>query len=151
MTDSLYLRDVAKEDLLAFFAHQQDPVAHQMAGFQPREREAFMVHWTNILANESVFKQTIVFESTVAGNVLCFEASGKRLVGYWVDRAYWGRGIASRALAQFVSQIPTRPLHAYVAKANGGSIRVLEKCGFIKSDENCLGDDKVEEFLYSLG
>lgn len=53
------------------------------------------------------------------------------MVGYWVDRACWGRGIASRALAMFLDEVIARPLHARVATTNLGSIRVLEKCGFV--------------------
>ena len=44
-------------------------------------------------------------------------------------RPWWGRGVATRALALLVDEVSVRP-HAYVAAHNVGSIRVLEKCGF---------------------
>ena len=34
------------------------------------------------------------------------------------------------ALALFLPQVPVRPVHARVASDNGGSLRVLQKCGF---------------------
>jgi RimJ/RimL family protein N-acetyltransferase len=51
-------------------------------------------------------------------------------VGYWLGRSYWGRGIATRALALFLPLVPARPLYAHVASHNTGSMRVLVKCGF---------------------
>ena len=36
----------------------------------------------------------------------------------------------SKAMAAFLGEVPERPLFARVAEHNGGSRRVLEKCGF---------------------
>ncbi len=105
MTGRVYLREVEEGYLPDLFAHQRDPVANQMAAFPAREREAFMVHWRKILADDGVIKRTIVLETEIAGNVLCFEQSGMLLIGYWLGRRFWGRGIASRAVADFVSLI----------------------------------------------
>jgi RimJ/RimL family protein N-acetyltransferase len=55
---------------------------------------------------------------------------GQTEVTYWVDRAVWGRGVASRALALFLSVVRTRPLFARAASDNAASLRVLEKAGF---------------------
>jgi len=135
------LRDVIESDLPVFFEHQTDPEAVRMADVPSREREAFMAHWQNILANETLTKKTIVFGGQVAGNVVSWDQDGRRLVGYWVGKEFWGKGLATKALAELIDELP-RPLHAYVAKTNIGSIRVLEKCGFVRSDE--------DEDLYEL-
>ncbi len=125
------LRDVADGDLPLFFEHQRDPVANRMADFPARDSEAFVAHWARILADVSVTKRTVLFDGRVAGNVVSFENSGEREVGYWIDGEYWGKGIATEALSQFLGQAEARrPLHAAVARHNVGSIRVLEKCGF---------------------
>jgi len=55
---------------------------------------------------------------------------GSREVTYWIDRAYWGRGIATAALRALLAAAPERPLYARAAADNAGSLRVLEKCGF---------------------
>lgn len=78
-----------------------------------------------------VFKQTILYDEQVAGNIVSFERDGVREIGYWIGREFWGRGIATRALTRFLEISKTRPLHAYVVRDNVASIRVLEKCGFI--------------------
>lgn len=145
MTDEVLLRDVVPGDLPVFFEHQLDPVATQMAAFPSRDREAFMAHWAKILADATIHKQTILFEDRVAGNMVSWEQDGQREVGYWLGQEYWGKGIASRALALFLDHVTTRPLYAHVAKHNTGSCRVLEKCGFELSGEN------MEEFILKLG
>jgi len=125
------LRDVAEDDLPIFFEHQRDPVANEMAAFPARDREAFMQHWTaNILGNDTGRNRTILLDDVVVGNILSWEQSGDRLVGYWIGREYWGRGVASRALALFLGEVDERPLHAYVARANVGSIVFWRKMGF---------------------
>jgi hypothetical protein len=45
--------------------------------------------------------------------------------------------------------VDARPLHAYVAKSNVASLRVLEKCGFVKVDEHA-GGHGTEELLLEL-
>jgi RimJ/RimL family protein N-acetyltransferase len=146
------IRDTVEADLPILFEHQMDPVAVQMAAFPSRELDAVLVHWRKILASENVAK-TILFDGKVAGNLVCWEQSGERLVGYWIGQEYWGRGIASRALAEFLRLETARPLHAHVAKHNLGSIRVLEKCGFARTGESPAppGGEEVEEWIFTLG
>jgi RimJ/RimL family protein N-acetyltransferase len=149
------LRRVAQADLDVFYEQQLDPEATAMALFPARDREAFDAHWQRTLADDSVVARTIVDDGAVAGNVGCWEQDGRRLVGYWVGREFWGRGLATAALAELAAEIPQRPLHAWVATTNLGSIRVLEKCGFIEVERRAEHDERigqvVEELLYRLG
>ena len=118
-----------------------------MAAFPSRDEAAFREHWeTRVLPNDTGIKKTIVCDGEVAGNILAFELDGKVLVGYWLGREFWGRGVATAALAQFLEQVETRPLHAYVAEHNHASIRVLEKCGFAAVATE-TGEDGVDEVL----
>jgi RimJ/RimL family protein N-acetyltransferase len=147
------LRDVTDDDLPIFFDHQRDPVANHMAAFPARDRVAFMEHWTtNVLGDDTARKQTILFDDRVVGNILSWEMSGDTLVGYWIGQEHWGKGIASRALSLFITDIVKRPLHAHVAKHNVGSIRVLEKCGFAIVGENAIPEvsDEIEELILRL-
>jgi len=135
------LRDVTEADLPVFFEFQLDPVANEMAAFPARDRETFMGHWTSkILGDDAARKQTILLDGEVVGNMLSWEQSGDTLVGYWIGREYWGRGVATRALTLFLTEVDTRPLHAHVVNHNVGSIRVLEKCGF-----RIVGEETDEE------
>ena len=147
------LRDVLESDLEELYEHQRDPEATSLAGFVARERDAFMTHWRNkVLANPANKALTIVADDRVAGYVASWESEGKRLVAYWIDRALWGRGIATSALGEFLrDHESTRPIYAYVAVSNAPSIRVLEKCGFQRSREPAEGSDEVREVLLVLG
>lgn len=138
MSDSIQLRNVVESDLPILFEHQADPIANQMAAFPARDRDAFMAHWTKILKITSNVIRTVVYNGQIAGTVMCFKRDGKREVGYWIGREYWGKGIATHALAVFLQQVNTRPLYGYAAKHNKGSQSVLEKCGFefLKEDGN---------------
>ena len=124
------LRAVEPADLPLFFAHQQDPEAAAMAAFRSRDRAAFDQHWAKILADETNLNRTVLVDGEVGGNISSFTRDGMREVGYWIDRAYWGRGVASGALSAFLRLEQTRPLYAGVARHNAASLRVLQKCGF---------------------
>lgn len=131
MNDAVQLRQVEAADLPLFFEHQRDPQAVEMVVFRSRDRAEFDAHWAKILANDEGLKRTIVVNGEAAGHIVSWKSDGQREVGYWLDRAFWGRGIATQALREFLAIETTRPLHAGVAKHNAGSIRVLQKCGFV--------------------
>ncbi len=146
------LRNVTDDDLPIFFEHQRDEAAQRMAAFRGREREAFLAHWrSNVLRPENL-TQTIVVDGAVAGYVGSWTQDGQRLVAYWVGREHWGKGVATRALSEFLGLEPARPLHAWVAVQNVGSVRVLEKCGFRRvRQEPAHEPDGVAEVLMELG
>ena len=123
------LRDVVDDDIPIFFEQQNDPEAIEMAAFPPREWQPFVEHWGRIRTDPTLVTKTIVADGQVAGNVLSFPRADRRYVGYWLGREFWGRGLATRALAELVEELD-RPLYAEVSTTNIGSIRVLEKCGF---------------------
>ena len=158
MSSTVLLRDVTDADLPIFFEQQRDPAANVMAAFtarDPMDRGAFMAHWAKILDDRTITKRTILFDGEVAGNIGFFVQDGEPEVGYWLGKQYWGKGIATRALAAFLGLIETRPLFARAAKDNIASVRVLTKCGF-----QIVGEDKefsnargevVEEYILRLG
>jgi RimJ/RimL family protein N-acetyltransferase len=143
------LREVTDADVEIFYEHQRDPAAVEMAAFPARDKQAHMQHWAKIRTDATVVTRTIQYGDEVAGNIGSWIQDDKRLLGYWIGRDYWGRGIATSALAQFVDLLAERPLHAYVAKANVGSIRVLEKCDFEVQSE-AAAEDGVVELLMKL-
>lgn len=157
MATTVKLRAVIESDLPIFFAQQLDPEANRMAAFtsrDPADHAAFLAHWAKIRADPSIVNQTILADEQVAGSIASFVMFGEREIGYWLGREYWGQGIATRGLALFVEQLHERPLFARVAKDNLGSLRVLQKCGFV-----IIGEDKgfagarnaeTEEFVLRL-
>ena len=151
MTTDVLLRDVTEGDLPIFFEQQRDPAANRMAAFtaeDPADRAAFMAKWAKILGDDSITKQTILFGGQVAGNIGAFVApwSGKLEVTYWIGQEFWGKGIATKALAVLLSAVKTRPLYAHAARDNIASLRVLEKCGFtIVGYKRAFANARAEE------
>jgi RimJ/RimL family protein N-acetyltransferase len=146
MHDNVRLRDVEPNDLPVFYEQQLDPDATRMAVFPARDRASFDAHWErNILGNPDAIAQTILVDDEVAGNIGSWSQESIRLVGYWIGKEYWGRGVATRALTAFLHHVTERPLHAHVVEHNVGSIRVLEKCGFtVERKIEAAGDGVVE-------
>lgn len=150
---NVVIRPVVESDLPILFEHQRDPESSAMAAFPSRDREAFDTHWTKIMTNQTNILRTIEVDGQVAGHLGSWEMEGEREIGYWLGKEFWGKGIATEALNQFLGVVKTRPLFAHVAKHNLASKRVLEKCGF-----KIVGEDKytnrnneeVNEFVLRL-
>ena len=107
------LRDVTDDDVGIFYEQQLEPEGSAMAAFPSREREAHFAHWDKIRNQEGNLMKTIEVENEVAGNIVSWVGDdGKREVGYWVGKQYWGRGIATAAMREFVDLIEERPLYA---------------------------------------
>jgi RimJ/RimL family protein N-acetyltransferase len=124
------LREVEHADLDVLYAHQRDRDAATLADAPSRERPEFDKHWARIRSDPETVIRTIDVDGAVAGYVFTFISDGRRVIGYWLGRDWWGRGIATQALAEFLTVVKDRPLGATVAPANRASVRVLEKNGF---------------------
>ena len=145
------LRPVRDDDLPVFFEHQRDAGASEIAAVAMRDRGAFDGHWARARADPAIVLRTIEIDGAVAGNILSFLLDGRRVVGYWLGREFWGRGIATDALREFLAGVVTeRPLAAVATSENLGSQRVLEKCGFERAAEHPPGPDGVREVEFLL-
>ena len=125
------LRSVEPGDLPLMYRMQLDPESNRMAVTIPRSREVFDSRWAKSLADLEITARAILFEGTLVGYISCFPRDGRNHVGYWIDRAHWGKGIASQALYLLLREVLHRPLVAAVAIGNRASLRVLRKSGFV--------------------
>jgi RimJ/RimL family protein N-acetyltransferase len=149
----ILLRNVTESDLPVLYEQQLEPEATAMAAFPSRDHDTFMAHWKKIMAEEKVSLKTILYNDQIAGSIVSWEMFGEREVGYWLGKEFWGKGIMTQALTEYINIVKARPLMAHVARHNIGSRRVLEKCGFV-----VIGEDKftnpagveVEEFVLKL-
>ena len=114
-------------------------------------RRATAVHLLGVGGGYPLRSPDGSFVGESRGEYGCWEQDGRLLVGYWVGREFWGRGLATAALAELVTEIPERPLHAWVASSNVGSIRVLEKCGFVEVERHAERDEHSGEVRSSTG
>ena len=131
---TIKLRPLVDSDLPFIFEFESDDESVQMAGFthpDPNDRNAFEAHWARIRNMESVMIRTVIFHDAVAGTIASFLRGDEREITYWIDRAHWNKGIATKALLLFLDVVSERPLYARAAADNTGSLRVLEKAGFV--------------------
>jgi 16S rRNA (adenine(1408)-N(1))-methyltransferase len=143
------LRDITDTDFPTLFEHQADRRSTAMAAFPARDREAFEHHLRRILADPTITVKAVVAGGELVGNVLSFTVAGHPQVGYWIGREHWGLGYATAALRELIdSHVTQRPLHARAATHNAGSLRVLEKCGFVVVGSEHNGE--VEEVVMRL-
>ena len=151
------LRPTKIKDLDTLFDFQLDKEGGYMAAFMPKdhtEKAAYINKYTKLLADPTVNNQTILLDNIVVGSIAKFVMQGDTEITYWIDRKFWGQGIATKALKELLTIESVRPIFGRVAFDNFGSQRVLEKCGFIK-----IGTDKgfasargteIEEYTYEL-
>lgn len=154
------LRATRDGDLDALFLIERDPVAVRTAAFtppDPSDRAAFDAHWRRLLGDPGVDARTVRADGEVVGSVARWFDEGTAEITYWIDRAHWGQGIATRAMRLFLDALDSRderPVRARVAADNAGSIAVLEKLGFehvgtVTGFANAREAD-IEERVYRL-
>ncbi len=153
----LILKKTTETDLEQLFIFQTDEMGVQMAAFtaqNPNDREAYMKKWLDIVNNPTICFRTVFLDDTIVGSVIHFNMGKETHVSYWIDRAHWGKGIATKALELFLKETDKQPLYAMVAFDNLGSQKVLEKNGFIREGKasgfaNARGQEIVE-YIYKL-
>ena len=155
--DKITLTKTTKQDLETLFEFQRDEEAIYLAAFTPKDphdREAYLQKFEKLLQNPEVNMFTIQVDGVIAGSISKFIMEGDAEITYWIDKSYWGRGVASAALQNFLQLETTRPLFGRVAFDNLGSQKVLQKGGFIRIGEdrgfaNARGTE-IEEYIYRL-
>lgn len=160
MNDKKYeieLRPTTVADLDILFQFQLDQEGRHLAAFMSQDsthKEAYLAKYTRLLNDPTVNNQTIIADSEIVGSIAKFVMEGDAELTYWIDRQFWGKGVATNALKNFLTLETARPLFGRVAFDNWGSQKVLENCGFVK-----IGTDRgfanarqaeIEEFIYRL-
>jgi RimJ/RimL family protein N-acetyltransferase len=128
------LRPVEDSDLDAFFEQMRDPESVRMAAFtakDPDDRAAFDAHTARNRASPTGVMRAITVDGRLVGSIASFVIEGDTEITYWLDRSMWGQGVAGRALALFLELVQVRPLFARAASDNVGSLRVLQRAGFV--------------------
>lgn len=79
-------------------------------------------------------------------------------IGYWLGRAYWGRGIMTpvvRAMTRYaIDTFQLTRVFATLAATNAGSVRVLEKAGFVREGfmkQSAIKDGVIhDQYMYGF-
>ena len=131
MISKTRLRDVTLDDLPRIYEMQLDLESNRIAVTIPRSAVAFDALWAKVLQDPNVTAKVILVDEVLVGHISCFKMEGLDSVGYWIDKEFWGKGIATQALDLLLIKVKARPLYAQVATSNVASLRVLQKCGFV--------------------
>ena len=154
---NITLTKTEESDLSTLFQFQLDDEANYLAAFtdkDSRDKKAYIAKYSKFLFDPTINQQTIKIDGVIVGSIAKFVIQGNTEVTYWIDKKFWGQGIATAALQQLLEMEKTRPIQGRVAFDNYGSQKVLEKCGFVK-----IGSDKgfanarqaeIEEYIYQL-
>jgi len=154
---NITLTKTEKDDLNTFFQFQLDKEANYLAAFtakDPNDKTAYVEKYTKFLSDPTIHMRTVKVDDEIVGSVAKFIMENEAGITYWIDRKFWGQGIATTALRNFLKIEPARPIYGHVAFDNYGSQKVLENCGFVK-----IGMDKgfanarqteIEEYIYKL-
>lgn len=144
-------------DLDKLFEFQLDKEGGYLAAFMPQDpsnKTAFIAKYTKLLADPTVNNQTIILDNIIVGSIGEFVMEGNSEITYWIDRKFWGQGIATQALKKLLAMETLRPIFGRVAFDNYGSQRILEKSGFEKIGKDTgfanARQKEIEEFIYRL-
>ena len=77
--------------------------------------------------------KTIKVNDVIAGSIAKFVMENEAEITYWIDRKFWGQGIATTALKDFLDIEKIRPGYARVAFDNYGSQKILREMRFCKN------------------
>jgi [ribosomal protein S5]-alanine N-acetyltransferase len=155
--NEIVLRPTVISDLEQLFVFQLDEEANYLAAFtskDPADKAAYLDKYTKLINDPTINNQTILVNNKIAGSIAKFVMFGHAEITYWIDKQFWGKGIATRALKHFLTIENSRPIFGRVAFDNFGSQKVLEKCGFVKTGTGKgfanARQAETEEYIYQL-
>lgn len=126
MTNSkldIKLKPTEISDLEVLFQFQLDNEGGYLAAFMPidpTDKDTFITKHTKLLDDSTVNNQTIILDNIIVGSIAKFVMEGNTEITYWIDRKFWGQGIATKALKEFLAIETIRPIFGRVAFDNLG-------------------------------
>ncbi|GAA2000779.1 GNAT family N-acetyltransferase [Catenulispora subtropica] len=158
VTGLLALRPLREDDLPRLFEIQLDDEARHLAAFvgaAARDRDAYLAKHRKLLADPEITGRAVELDGDLVGSVAVFPIEADLDLTYWIRKDVWGRGVATAAVAALLDEVAVRPIHARVVEDNLGSVRVLERNGFVRiGSEDAFAEGRqatVTELIYVLG
>lgn len=152
-TDRIILRPWTDSDAEALYKYASDPEVGPRAGWPPHNSLEESLDIIRTVFHNDTTWAIVLKETGEAIGAMGYGPScdcnlpsreGEPTVGYWVARPYWGRGICTEALRLMISNIQSDTEIASLISGhftdNPASGRVMEKCGFIPTGEECYDE-----------
>jgi len=161
-TERLLFRDHKPGDLEPFCALQADAAFRRYVGGKPRTREASEEKFRSVFLPPVVDRKGLwaaVFkpEWRYIGYCGVYPHSGptgpvpgEGVLAFYLDKEYWGRGLATEAGRAFVdfgfATLKLSRIVATVDVENGASIRIVQKLGFRWCGMERHGSRSINEY-----
>lgn len=157
-SERISLRPWQDSDAATLFKYASDPDVGPRAGWPPHQSVEESLEVIRTVFNKDTNTWAIVLKDTgeVIG-AMGYGAScdcklptrdGEPIVGYWVAKPYWNRGYCTEALRLMLTHIrQTTDIQSLLCghfTDNPASGRVMEKCGFVPTGQECY-----DETLYT--
>lgn len=149
-TSRLLLRPWLESDASELFRLAKDPDVGPRAGWPPHQsQEESLSVIRNVFSNSTTWAIVLRESDTLVGAIgygpSCDCAlpchPNEPIVGYWVGKAYWNRGICTEALQAIIHHACTSTTLPSLVSGhfvdNPASGRVMLKCGFVPTGEVC--------------
>lgn len=145
----IQLGERTPETVKIYFLQSQQPIIKAVLPQKAQTvEEALKDYRATLLPGATSYGRTILVDGNYVGDVWCYGINlaqePNAMLSYCIfDRAFWGRGIAARAIAMFLetagAKLGLRTIGAFTYSDNLASISVLEKNGF------CLAEEWTED------
>ena len=137
-TERLLFREPEMQDLDAYCAMEMDPEVRRFVGGYPRTREEAEQSFRKGRRQKGrlpFYAMLYKAENRYIGRCGLHPVPGGAVgLGFYVAKAYWGRGLATEAARVFVDygfqELKLPRIISSVEVGNAASVRVLQKLGF---------------------
>ncbi len=148
-TPSILMRLLCLGDEDAFYKMTNVPEIANIISFlsYPVDR-AFPKQWIEKNNSSAERVYGIFSDNVIIGNIgIHMNDQNELEIGYWVNPAFTGKGIASLAVKELINSVrsvyPQYSIFAECLPDNGGSLRVLEKTGFVVSNKPGKRENRI--------
>ena len=161
----VYIREFKISDLYDVYEYCKDEFVGPNAGWPPHKNiDETRSVLLNIIHNKESFAIVEKTSNKVIGSIGLYndnkrEEPNCKMIGYVLNRNYWGKGIMQEAVLSLINFVFTKTqivlLSIYHFPSNLRSKRVIEKCGFlyegtIRNATRLYNGAMVDNMCYSL-
>ena len=147
----IFLRPWRDSDAEALYKYASDPDVGERAGWPPHQSVEESREIINTVFHSDTIWAIVLKETGEAIGCMGYmpewemnlpAREGEPLVGYWVGKPYWNKGICTEALQLMLDYIRRETDYASLIGShyvdNPASGRVMEKCGFVPTGETAV-------------
>lgn len=155
-TDRILLRLWHESDAEALYKYASDPIVGERAGWPPHKSVEESLEIIQTVFNTPTTWAIVLKDTNEAIGAMGYmpdcplnlpAREKEPLVGYWVGKPYWNKGICTEALQLMLDHIRKETNYTSLISShfidNPASGRVMEKCGFVPTGEIAVDEQQL--------